>query len=1259
MDRSSQRCALGQKFPIGTFYDARNDSFFNSGLLQPKLPSDAIEISNLRTWNAQVGYDDAYDKQFEVMDISAGLGASILAGLTPLKGSSTFLKEGPKSRTLHASLHHKITTVSETLNFRCNKLKDCLPVEKISGSPATHIVCKIEWGARSIIAARLHLEKSSRLDMAKREFQSKFSTFVSAIKTSQGSESYQASKETIGQMEESLEITAFSDILEEDGIIMENFDEAFEFLTLMPSNVKDENGGTGVPIMYSLLPVEMLEWLLPDLKMSRHPRCLSIPGNSLASIIQLFGDFRVCERSLDDLERNVLANERYLPPHLPQVLTERKHKLHALVKRLQTNLGPALEATRSGSDPEAVLQVLLQFQQGDASPRNLLNMGPTFRRMIEFISKAMSGGASYVGHNGLKLHNVVPDDANIDVYILFFSPSMMKDDDVWPANCDLFFELLRNRDPAGSLFVIADCEATSTALEKVHIAQFQRGQEITSDYLEYRRFMADKCFAECNEQALETGMQIPIKRSHVNIPCPGPRCTKAEVREWICPRCVAPIQYGFADRYIYCDCGRSLFSNYMFKCNGDHHGPQPTSYDKDRLLLLLKGLQPSNYLNILILGETGVGKSTFINALVNYLEFKTLDDAMAADRLNYVIPCSFATQVMDRTNPQQPIKEHLIKVGERDDERDGSMGDSATQRTTVYPVTFNMGASILTVRLIDTPGMGDTRGVDVDKKNMADVLDTLSGYEEVHGILILLKSNAARMTVTFTYCIEELLTHLHQNAAKSMAFGFTNTRISGYTPGDTYGPLTKLLREHPQIGVTLSIPTTYCFDSESFRYLAAHKSGVTLENKEDYDRSWDHSRRESVRLIEHFKGNPPHQVKSTLSLNGARQIISELTKPLADISQAIRGSIALTEETMQRLKDDRLSGDQLRNQLFIQKVQLDTVTLDRPRTVCGNGDCMEARNDGKGPNTTVTLYKAQCHPVCYLNDVPVNQPSPPGLIKCAAFRGSENCRKCGHSYQQHLHVLYELIEETVTVIDPAIQQKLQTHASDLALRQTALAQHEQRAKEYKQEQETFREAAAKFAVFLGKYSLAPYNNALIAYLDYLIKDEQMKVSVGGSNTRLWSLSEERHKHTQAIEVIKENMNKKANWSDLTEGGIERIVQGLYGLKHFGQTLQNMKMGVERAHQATNREIPYTCGRTNLRRRPVGGMGAGGARTGGEALASGGVAVGGGQGQRTLLKAGSGGSRVSVQMQGGRLVQQQPRSTGSSNPLQNAFKKLGF
>lgn len=130
-------------------------------------------------------------------------------------------------------------------------------------------------------------------------------------------------------------------------------------------------------------------------------------------------------------------------------------------------------------------------------------------------------------------------------------------------------------------------------------------------------------------------------------------------------------------------------------------------------------------------------------------------------------------------------------------------GQSATQDPKVHRFSYKGGVNI---RIIDTPGIGDTRfeqcfgiflvtdihlwtnlldfrGIEQDKENFQKILNCIASYEEIHGICILLKPNNSRLTVMFEFCIKELLTHLHRDAANNIVFLFTNARNTNYMPG--------------------------------------------------------------------------------------------------------------------------------------------------------------------------------------------------------------------------------------------------------------------------------------------------------------------------------------------------------------------------------------------------------------------------------------------------------------------------------------------
>lgn len=125
-------------------------------------------------------------------------------------------------------------------------------------------------------------------------------------------------------------------------------------------------------------------------------------------------------------------------------------------------------------------------------------------------------------------------------------------------------------------------------------------------------------------------------------------------------------------------------------------------------------------------------------------------------------------------------------------------------------------------------------------------------------------------------------------------------------------------------------------------------------------------------------------------------------------------------------------------------------------------------------------------------------------------------------------------------MDGTIEQQLKTHASDITLRQTAIANVTQTLEEYNKEHDQICLAATKFGVFLKKYSITPYNDATVAYLDLLIRGERDKINAGGSNRKLLALQEDLQRHKETVKILTRSMNANTAAADvLTEAGVRK------------------------------------------------------------------------------------------------------------------------
>ncbi|CAF1532579.1 unnamed protein product, partial [Rotaria sordida] len=129
------------------------------------------------------------------------------------------------------------------------------------------------------------------------------------------------------------------------------------------------------------------------------------------------------------------------------------------------------------------------------------------------------------------------------------------------------------------------------------------------------------------------------------------------------------------------------------------------------------------WINIVVIGETGAGKSTFINTLTNYFSKGSLNN------LKVAIPTRFlqATESFDHT------------------EKD--INDVTKSKTDMcHHYTFEDEETGKHYLFIDTPGLNDTRGVDQDALNIPKIRQAIADLGHLSAVILVIPGSLCRLT---------------------------------------------------------------------------------------------------------------------------------------------------------------------------------------------------------------------------------------------------------------------------------------------------------------------------------------------------------------------------------------------------------------------------------------------------------------------------------------------------------------------------------
>lgn len=422
------------------------------------------------------------------------------------------------------------------------------------------------------------------------------------------------------------------------------------------------------------------------------------------------------------------------------------------------------------------------------------------------------------------------------------------------------------------------------------------------DIIDQDRTKQQQCFAKTNDNPIKINIK-PVKKARVELQCPlanGATTTCAkEDQQWRCHWCMDYLEYDYDDNFL-CSCGRTPAVSFEFRCKNPNHRTYTHFLSQESLLSLLNKLSPVQETTILVMGETGVGKSTWINAFYNYLNYPTIPEDESI-KPNIQIPISF---IMTDAN----YKQHLIELGSSNDETT-TPGESRTQKITSYRIM----TPDVCYRIIDTPGFGDTRGLDQDKISADKILQYISTLGKISAICFVLPPNISRLSDTFKYNVNALVKQIDQQATQNMIFCFTNSCTTRYRPGTTYKLLEgyfKELKAKQDVDIPLKPENTFCFDSEGFRYSCIKffnwQNHCDIEFDEDeiksYEKSWRLGSKELSRLLSYACKLPLSEITHKETMAGIKNFLVLISYPLISVLEHIIENCIIMEEDIERLK---------------------------------------------------------------------------------------------------------------------------------------------------------------------------------------------------------------------------------------------------------------------------------------------------------------------------------------------------------------------
>ncbi|XP_075885943.1 uncharacterized protein LOC142890627 isoform X2 [Nelusetta ayraudi] len=431
---------------------------------------------------------------------------------------------------------------------------------------------------------------------------------------------------------------------------------------------------------------------------------------------------------------------------------------------------------------------------------------------------------------------------------------------------------------------------------------------------------------------------------------------------------------------------------------------------------------------ILLLGETGTGKSTLINTLMNQ---------------------ALGVQWEDN------VWFHFVENEQQSDGEQRNQADSQTSDVIVYQLCGFEGKPLpCSLTIIDTPGFGDTRGIDRDdivKVRLLELFRSGEGVHEISAVGLVLKASENRVSDRLRYIFDSVMSLFGKDMEKNIVALLT------HSDGLSHKNVLQALEE-------ANVKLAKDEDNEPVCFLVNNCQDTqrTNETSIPLKAQWDMTMTQIRKFRKFIDNSPLHNVQKDAEVLETR---AQLEAAIGTLMERI----AFTQMKQKEIQQRKSAIQEMKDTYEVDEAYKDIVPIS------GGWWWFNCYFNGA---LTCSVCQENCH---YPGCTRANSPGDCEIIK------NGNCTSCKGKCPVSKHLKQEWIYVTKTRKVTEILTKVHEEKSS---RTAALQKVEEKLREIEEEIKQCVEEAYGHILKLEKIALNKNSVSILVHLDFMI--EKMK-----------------------------------------------------------------------------------------------------------------------------------------------------------------------